>query len=77
MKFLGKQLEFISLIKRDGSGTIPVGTPWTTESEHPKTDDMSYLNNEKFTINCLSMTHRTYVASGFNSWVVRVPELWK
>jgi hypothetical protein len=77
MKFLGKQLEFISLIKRDGSGTIPIGTPWTTESGHPKTDSISYLDEEEFTINSLSMTHRTYVASGFNSWVVRVPELWK
>ena len=77
MKYLGKQLEFISLIKRDGSGTIAVGTEWNTESKHPKTDCVKYLDDEAFSITCLSLTNRTYIASGFNSWVVKVPELWK
>ena len=77
MKYLGKKLEFISLIKRDGSGTIPVGTPWTNESKHPKTDCVKYLDDEKFSITCLSVTNRTYIASGFNSWVVKIPSLWE
>lgn len=74
-KRLGKELEFISFIKRDGSGTIPVGTEWDAGSNHPKTDDMSYLDNELFTITCLSISYKTYIASAFNSWVVRIKEL--
>jgi len=66
----GKELKFISLIKRDGSGTIPVGTKWNKESSHPKTDDIRYLDNENFTLITLSLTKKTYIASGFNCWVV-------
>lgn len=73
MKKKGKQLEFISFVKRDGSGTIPVGTAWTDKSDHPKTDDMSYLDNDEFRLNCLSITYGTFIASGMNTWVVR----WK
>lgn len=68
----GKDLIFISFIKRDGSGTIPVGTKWTLESDHPKTDDVSYLDDEIFSVRCLSITHKTYIAMGFNSWVVKI-----
>jgi hypothetical protein len=72
MRKLGKELEFISFVKRDGSGTIAVGTEWNDNSDHPKTDDMSYLDGEKFEINRLSITYKTYIASGFNTWVVRL-----
>jgi hypothetical protein len=72
MKKLGKDLEFISFVKRDGSGTIMCGTEWNENSGHPKTDDMSYLDKEGFTINRMSITHNTYIASGFNTWVVRL-----
>jgi hypothetical protein len=34
----GKDLEFISFIKRDGSGTIPIGTEWNETSGYPKTN---------------------------------------
>ena len=57
----GRQLEFISWIVRDGSGTTPVGSK-----------DMDHLANEKFSITCLSMTEKTYIAAGFNSYVVKL-----
>lgn len=72
MRKLGKELEFISLVKRDGSGTVAVGTKWTRGSENPKTDDMSYLDDDEFEINIISLTHKTFIASGFNTWVVRL-----
>jgi hypothetical protein len=72
MKKLGKELEFISLVKRDGSGTIAVGTAWNTESDYPNTDDVSYLDGEKFEIRALSITYKTFIASGFNTWVVKL-----
>ena len=68
----GKELEFISFVKRDGSGTILVGNSWTPESNHPKTDDVGYLDEEEFRLNPLSITYKTFVASGFNTWVVRL-----
>jgi hypothetical protein len=77
MKKLGKELEFISLVKRDGSGTIAVGTEWNADSDYPKTDDMSYLDDEEFEIRVLSITQKTYIASGFNTWVVRLKEQLK
>jgi hypothetical protein len=57
MKKKAKDLEFISWINRDGNGTK--------------------LNNEfskdqKFRINILSISQKTYIASGFNSFVVRL-----
>ena len=72
MRKKGKNLEFISWIKRDGSGTIPVGTEWTENMDFPKTDDMSYLDNDYFLLTCLSLTHKTFIASGFNSWIVKL-----
>jgi hypothetical protein len=73
MQKKGKELEFISLVKRDGSGTIPVGTEWKRgESLHPRTDDVSYMDNDLFTLNVISLTCETYIASGFNTWVVKI-----
>lgn len=68
----GKNLEFISFIKRDGSGTIPIGTKWDKDCDFPKTDDMSYEDENWFNINQLSLSKQTYIASGFNSFVVKL-----
>ena len=59
----GKELDFISQIKRDGSGTCKV------TKAHVKV-----LENEKFVINRLSLTEDTFIASGFNSFVVRLKD---
>lgn len=76
-KRLGKELEFLSLIKRDGTGTIMCGGEWNPSMKHPKTDDMSYLDNETFTVRCLSLTNKTYIACGFNSFIVRLKDIPK
>jgi hypothetical protein len=72
MRKKGKNLEFISWIKRDGSGTIPVGTEWDEDMNFPKTDDVSYLDDEYFSLTSLSLSKGTFIASGFNSWVVKL-----
>lgn len=57
----GKELTFISWIKRDGSGTDYI----------TKENDMRHLDDTTFNINGLSLTNGTYIASEFNSYVVR------
>jgi hypothetical protein len=57
----GKGLEFISSIIRDGSGTVDVSN-----------SDMSHLDNTSFSLNSLSITNKTYIASEFNSYVVKL-----
>ncbi len=57
-----EELEFISQIKRDGSGILKV--------------KKSYLKfmleqNEDFECYCLSLTEKTYITFNFNSFVVR------
>lgn len=59
----GKDLIFISCIKRDGSGTTDVSK-----------DTMTFVQNERFCITCLSITQGTYIASNFNSYVVKIKE---
>ena len=61
MEKLGKELEFISWIKRDGSGTKMV-----------KKKLIEIMQEDTFKVNCLSMTEKTFIASGFNSFVVRM-----
>lgn len=56
----GKELEFISWIHRDGSGTTPVDK-----------EDMSHLDDTEFRMSCLSLTNGTFIASEFSSYVVR------
>lgn len=58
MKVKGKDLEFISRIKRDGSGTEPVS-------------DLKHARKEEFNLNCLSISEGTFIAAGFNSYVVK------
>jgi hypothetical protein len=72
MEKLGKQLKFISFIKRDGSGTVTCGSEWNEKMDIPKIDDMSYEDDNIFTLHCLSMTEQTFIAHGFNSFVVRL-----
>ena len=57
----GKNLIFISRINRDGSGTIDVSN-----------QDMSNLNESTFTIICLSITLKTFIAGEFNSYIVKM-----
>lgn len=61
MKKKGKELEFISCILRDGSGTSSV-----------KDTDMRHLDETVFNLQCLSITQKTWIASEFNSYVVRI-----
>lgn len=61
MKKFGKELEFISWIKRDGSGVDII------DEEHIK-----IMENEKYKIHRLSLTEKTYIATGFNSFVVKL-----
>lgn len=60
MRVKGSELEFISAIKRDGSGTLRI-----------KRTELEHLNNEMFTLLRLSISEDTYLAHGFNSYVVR------
>lgn len=69
---LGKDLQFISWIKRDGSGTLPIGTEWDESKPYPKIDEVSHMNNDKFTLLPLSFSSGTYIAAGFNSFVVKI-----
>lgn len=59
-KIKGEELIFISRIKGDGSGVIDLST-----------NDMIFENETKFTLTSLSITHKTYIASEFNSYVVK------
>ncbi len=61
MKLKGSDLEFISQINRDGSGTSQVSN-----------DYIKILNEEYFEIHCLSMPQMTFIAMDFNSFVVKI-----
>ena len=69
MKAKAHQLEFISIINRDGSGTKKVfkkDVKHLTENQFAKEDE--------YKINSLSITNKTYIASGFNSYVVKLKD---
>lgn len=72
MDYYGKDLDFISWIKRDGSGVIMCGTELDSSKDYPKVDDMSYLDRGIFDVRILSLSSRTFIASGFNSFVVKI-----
>lgn len=61
MKKLGKDLIFISCINRDGSGVTEVDDKY-----------FELLMDAEFTLNRLSISEDTYIAHGFNSFVVRL-----
>lgn len=60
-----KDLEFISQINRDGSGTVPISEKYVKLMQHEKFGD-------NFIVHCLSLTENTYIAHGFNSFVVKI-----
>ena len=60
MRLKGKDLIFISWIKRDGSGVKMV-----------KKKLIQLIQEDEFEMNCLSISERTWIASGFNSFVVK------
>ncbi len=59
------ELQFISRIKRDGSGVQILG-----KKDCEKLASAEHFD-DVFTLNSLSITHGTYIASGFNSYVVK------
>lgn len=61
MKCQANELVFISRIKRDGSGVS-----WDF--------DRAYLNkrNEEYSLSCLSLTEKTFIATNFNAYVVKL-----
>ena len=67
MKKKAYKLEFISRIKRDGSGTEPVSKIMKVKfAENP------VFMNDIYSLTRLSITEDTYIASGFNSYVVKI-----
>lgn len=65
MKEKATQLTFISQINRDGSGTEILTHSQSEELENCTID-------KEYEINRLSLSNNTYIASGFNSYVVRL-----
>lgn len=63
MKKKASKLIFISRILRKGEGVEVV----TDEDK-----EWLYKDNDKFEINTLSITNGTFIASGFNSYVVKL-----
>lgn len=62
MKAKGSELIFISRILRDGSGVEMI------END----DQVKHWQKTEFELNCLSITNGTYIASEFNSYVVKL-----
>lgn len=62
-----KDLIFISQIKRDGSGTYPVPKDYQDAMLKNK-----FMKDELFCVRRLSISENTYIAMGFNSFVVKL-----
>jgi hypothetical protein len=62
-----KNLVFISRIKRDGSGTAKV---FKKDIRH-LTENM-FAKEEDYLVARLSISNDTYIAIGFNSYVVKI-----
>ncbi len=61
------ELEFISQIKRDGSGTVKVRKSYLKSMlENP------LMKDEYFRLHRLSLTEDTFIAFNFNAFVVKV-----
>lgn len=69
MKNKPNELIFISRIKRDGSGTRKV---FKKDIKHLTTN--KFAKEEEYEMNRLSISEGTYIASGFNSYVVKLKE---
>jgi hypothetical protein len=61
------ELIFISQIKRDGSGTIPV-----EESYKKAMLENSLMKDDIFRLYKLSISEDTYIAFNFNAFVVKI-----
>ncbi len=61
MKRFGSELELIGRIRSDGTTIDPVDTELSDAAKH-----------ESFKLLRLSITKDTYIASGFNSFVVKL-----
>ena len=61
MTKFGKDLIFISQIKRDGSGVIDVSKEY-----------IEMMENDLFHLTYLSLSEKTFIASEFNSFVVKL-----
>jgi hypothetical protein len=69
MKKKAHELEFISLINRTGSGTKKVPKSYLKAMlENP------LMKDEEFKMTCLSLSEKTWIATAFNSFVVRIKE---
>lgn len=67
MKKKAHELEFISQIYRDGSGTSKVEESYLeTMLENP------LMKDEDFELHSLSMSEKTFIAFNFNAFVVRL-----
>ena len=67
MKKYPHELEFISRIKRDGSGTEKL-----TEENLFFFQENEFAKKDLYELTPLSMSEKTYIASGFNSYVVKL-----
>jgi hypothetical protein len=67
MKREAKDLIFISQINRDGSGTSPV-----SESYLNAMLENTLMKDDYLKLSRLSISHDTYIAHGFNSFVVKL-----
>lgn len=66
-KAKASQLIFLGQVKRDGTGIVEVSEAYKTEMlKNP------LMKDELFEINVLSLTEKTYTASGFNTFVVKL-----
>jgi hypothetical protein len=63
----GKELIFLKRIDNDGTCLKPVDDEWVNDV---------YNQEDVYEINCLSMTYRTYIASGNSTYIVRFKNLF-
>ncbi len=70
MEKKASELDFISQIKRDGSGTFKVPDDYLKSMlENP------LMKDDLFELRRLSITEGTYIAMGFNSFVVKLKNI--
>jgi len=60
------ELIFVSRILRDGSGVQQV-----TVEQQKQLENAKYVD-EEYELNPLSLSNKTFIASGFNSYVVKL-----
>ena len=61
--YTGKQLQFISQIKRDGSGVVDLAKDIVA---------LDSLDNVTLNLHVLSLTEGTYIAFSLNAYVVKL-----